>query len=62
MIFFVFDKDYQGLYGQVLNSEIVRSFFRGKTLPRIIVLNPTRLKEDLELKLILRIILRINQN
>ena len=41
------DKDYQGFsYGQVLNSEIVRSFFRGKTLPRIIVLNPTRLKED----------------
>jgi len=41
------DENYQGFsYGQVLNSEIVRSFFRGKTLPRMIVLNPTGLKDD----------------
>ena len=41
------DKDYQGFsYGQVLNTDIVRSFFRGKTLPRIISVSPKKLKKD----------------
>ena len=42
------DRDYQGFtYGQVLNTEIVRTFFRGKTLPRIALVSPSRLNEDI---------------
>ena len=39
------DKDFQGFsYGQVLNLEIVRSFFRSKNLPRIIKISPESLE------------------